>query len=347
MRRETLEIDGWAEVVRFEDEASGLRAIVSVHDTTLGPALGGCRMYPYPQFDDALEDVLRLSRGMTYKNALAGIPFGGGKSVIWADPKTDKSPELFHAFGEAVASLEGRYYTAADSGIHEEDLRTVQERTPYVGGVAGPDSKAGDPGPYTARGVWRGLRAAAAHKFGTEDLADRTVIVLGLGSVGAELCRLLHEDGASLIVSDIDEVKIRTLMSTYGARPAHHSEAFAKPADIYAPCALGGAINPTTIGLLQAQAVAGAANNQLATPEMGRKLLDRGVLYAPDYVINAGGVITIGMGILDEWSEDAVFHRIDETSHTVAKIFERSDREHAPTGEVADRLAEEIIEAAR
>lgn len=342
MEMRELPVEGWRKVVHFRDDDAGLNAIVSVHDATLGPACGGCRVRPYASFDDALEDVKRLSRGMTYKNALGGIPFGGGKAVIIADPRKDKTPEMFRAFGEALNEMGGLYYTAEDSGVSEHDLEIVRTVTKYVGGI---ESKGigGNPSPFTARGVWRGIEAAAKHKLGRDDLKGLKVAILGVGAVGMALAKLLHEAGARLVVADINKDAVAEAVSLYGAVPVAPEHAVAADVDVFSPCALGGSVNKESIGRLTAKIVAGAANNQLLTPDMDAALQERGVLYAPDYVINAAGVISVGLEILGQWTEAEMNRRIDAIGPRLSQIFERADREQRPTGEIADRMALEVI----
>ncbi len=344
MIAEEIAVDGWRKVVHFTDAASGLDAIIAVHDATLGPACGGCRIRAYESFDAALDDVKRLSRGMTFKNALGGIPFGGGKGVIIADPKTQKTAALMRAFGRAVASLDGLYYTAEDSGVTEHDLEIVREVTKYAAGVA-QKGVGGNPSPFTARGVWRGIQAAATHKLGRTSLKDLSVSVLGVGAVGMALADLLHEEGAKLTVADVNEAAVAEAVRRFGAVAVAPADCIAADVDIFSPCALGGAINKDSIGRLKARIVAGAANNQLATPDMDRALFDRGVLYAPDYVINAAGVISVGMEILGQWNERDLNARIDRIGDTLTGIFERSVQSGRPTGEIADELALEVIAA--
>ncbi|MEL6364057.1 MAG: amino acid dehydrogenase [Pseudomonadota bacterium] len=346
MKYDVLEVPGWRRVVHFEDAEAGLKAIISVHDASLGPAVGGCRMRAYETFEDGLEDVKNLSRGMTYKNALGGIPFGGGKSVIFGDPKTDKTPQLFHAFGRAVESLDGLYTTAQDSGITPLDLQLVAEKTKHVGGL-GHDGQGGDPSPFTARGVWRGVHATVRHRFKTDDLKGMRVLVAGVGAVGFGLCRLLHEDGAELVVADVNAEAVERAKSEFGATAVHPDEIFAQDGDLYAPCALGGAINAGTLPFLKVKAVAGAANNQLKTPEMGEALRARDILYAPDYVINAAGVISVGHEVMGDWEHDSLYARIDQIGDTLTQIFERAEQEGRTTSEVADQMALEIVEVAR
>ncbi|OFX01111.1 MAG: hypothetical protein A3E78_11395 [Alphaproteobacteria bacterium RIFCSPHIGHO2_12_FULL_63_12] len=346
MESREIEVAGWRKVVHISDKASGLDAIIAVHDATLGPACGGCRVRPYATFAAALDDVTRLSRGMTYKNALGGIPFGGGKAVIIADPKTQKSPEMMRAFGRAVDSLGGLYYTAEDSGVTEHDMEIVRSVTKYVAGIANKGS-GGNPSPFTARGVWRGVQAAAKARLGAASLKDARVAILGVGAVGMSLAELLHEEGARLVVADVNDAAVREAVKRFDAVAVLPDECVGADVDVFSPCALGGAINADTIGRLRATIVAGAANNQLATPEMDKALYDRGVLYAPDYVINAAGVISVGLEILNQWSHEELTRRIDAIGPRLAAIFERSARDRRPTGEIADEMALDVIAKAK
>ncbi|HBK92247.1 MAG TPA: amino acid dehydrogenase, partial [Parvularcula sp.] len=307
---------------------------------------GGCRIRPYPRFEAALDDVTRLSRGMTYKNALGGIPFGGGKAVINADPKTQKTESLLRAFGRAVESLEGLYYTAEDSGVTEHDLDIVRKETKYVAGLARA-GEGGNPSPFTARGVFRGVEAAARFRLGRSNLSGLRVAVLGAGAVGMELCRLLHEAGARLTVADVNAAAVDEAVRRFGAAAAAPDELVAADVDVFSPCALGGAINAQSIGRLRAPVVAGAANNQLLTPDMDAALRAKGVLYAPDYVINAAGVISVGLEILDQWNAADLNARIDRIGDTLTAIFDRSAREGRPTGEIADAMAMDVIAKAK
>lgn len=346
MDAEELVVEGWRKVVRFKDAATGLDAIIAVHDATLGPACGGCRVRAYENFDAALDDVKRLSRGMTFKNALGGIPFGGGKAVIIADPKAQKTDALMRAFGAAVESLGGLYYTAEDSGVTERDLEIVREVTKYAAGVS-QRGVGGNPSPFTARGVWRGIEAAARHKLGRRSLSGLRVAVLGVGAVGMALAELLYDAGARLVVSDVNEASVREAAARFDAVAVAPADCVAADVDVFSPCALGGAISRETIGRLKATIVAGAANNQLATPDMDKALFDRGVLYAPDYVINAAGVISVGLEILGDWSEIELTRRIDAIGPRLTEIFERSARDHRPTGAIADEMALEAIKNGR
>jgi len=342
MKSEDLDVAGWRRVVHFSDAATGLDALIAVHDATLGPACGGCRVRPYASFEAALDDVTRLSRGMTYKNALGGIPFGGGKAVIIADPKTQKTPDMMRAFGRAVDSLDGLYYTAEDSGVTEHDMEIVRSVTKYVAGIA-QKGVGGNPSPFTARGVWRGVEAAARAKFGSSSLQDLRVAILGVGAVGMALGELLHEAGAKLVVADVNEAAVEEAVRRFGAMAVSPEDCIASDVDVFSPCALGGSINKATIGRLKAKIVAGAANNQLLTPDMDRALFDKGVLYAPDYVINAAGVISVGLEILNQWSETELTRRIDAIGPRLSAIFDRSARDRRPTGEIADEMALEVI----
>jgi leucine dehydrogenase len=342
MKSEDLDVAGWRRVVHFSDAATGLDALIAVHDATLGPACGGCRVRPYESFEAALDDVTRLSRGMTYKNALGGIPFGGGKAVIIADPKTQKTPEMMRAFGRAVESLDGLYYTAEDSGVTEHDMEIVRSVTKYVAGIA-QKGVGGNPSPFTARGVWRGVEAAASARIGRASLEGLRVAILGVGAVGMALGQLLHDAGARLIVADVNEAAVDEAVKRFGAVAVSPGDCIAADVDVFSPCALGGSVNEDTIGRLKAKIVAGAANNQLLTPDMDRALFDRGVLYAPDYVINAAGVISVGLEILHQWSETELTRRIDAIGPRLSAIFDRSARDRRPTGEIADEMALEVI----
>lgn len=346
MESRELDIVGWRKVIHVTDAATKLSAIIAVHDATLGPACGGCRVRPYETFDAALDDVKRLSRGMTFKNALGGIPFGGGKAVIIADPKTQKTPEMMRAFGRAVDSLGGLYYTAEDSGVSEHDMEIVRSVTKYAAGIA-EKGVGGNPSPFTARGVWRGIEAAAKARLDRTSLDGLRVAILGVGAVGMALGDLLHRAGARLVVADVNEKAVAEAVKRFGAIAVSPDDCIGADVDVFSPCALGGSINKETISQLKASIVAGAANNQLATPEMDKALLDRGVLYAPDYVINAAGVISVGLEILETWTEDELNRRIDAIGPRLSEIFARSARDKRPTGAIADEMALEVIAKAK
>ncbi len=342
MKIEEISAPGWHKIVHITDGETGLDSIVSVHDATLGPACGGCRVFPYQSFEAGLEDVKNLSRGMTYKNALGGIPFGGGKAIVFADPKKDKSTAMLKALGRAIDTLEGLYYTAEDSGMSEADIQTIREETSYAAGMAN-NGVGGNPSPFTARGVWRGIQAAVRHKFNTDDLTGKSVSILGVGAVGMALAEHLHGSGAKLIVADVNKNSVREAIDRFGAVEVAPAQAHAADVDIFAPCALGGSINADTVHDIKASIIAGAANNQLKTPDMDQILKSKDILYAPDYVINAAGVISVGLEILGEWSHDDLNQRIDKIGDTLTSIFERAQREDRPTGSVADQLAMEVI----
>ncbi|MCP4999920.1 MAG: Glu/Leu/Phe/Val dehydrogenase [Hyphomicrobiales bacterium] len=334
------EFDGHEKIVFGHDAATGLYTVIAIHDTRLGPALGGCRMWPYQNTDEALTDALRLSRGMTYKNALAGLDYGGGKAVIIADPKLHKTPELMRAFGKKVDALGGLYITGEDVGLTPADMEMIGGATEHVRGTA--QNHRGDPSPYTALGVYNGIQSALMHKFGSPDLHGRKVSIQGLGNVGFTLARFLHHAGADLVVSDINQNSVDRAIDAFGATSVDPADAHKVDADIFAPCALGAGLNSVTIPQLGAPIIAGSANNQLAEPGDGQALAARGILYAPDYVINAGGVIALAKHDVKDEVLEADVRQIGETLKT---IFERADVENAPTDVVADRIAEERLSA--
>jgi leucine dehydrogenase len=334
--------DEHEQVVFFHDRERGLRAIVAIHDTTLGPAVGGCRMWPYASEAEALTDVLRLAQGMTFKAAMADLPYGGGKTVIIGDPRTDKSEALFRALGWAVDSLGGRYYTGEDVGTTPADMDIAGEETPYVLGRSRGGS--GDPAPITARGVRLGIRAAVRHRLGRDDLKGVRVAIQGLGSVGFNLARLLARDGAVLIVADLDEARAARAAGELGAAVVGCEDIVAVEADVLAPCALGGVIDDASLPRLACAIVAGAANNQLAEPRHGIELRRRGILYAPDYVINAGGLINIAHELRPGgYDRQRALARLESIPQALLEVFERAAGEGAPTHEVAERMARERI----
>ncbi|WP_138379708.1 Glu/Leu/Phe/Val dehydrogenase dimerization domain-containing protein [Luteithermobacter gelatinilyticus] len=344
---ETNQFKGHEKVVYLHDKESGLKAIIAVHDTSLGPAAGGCRMWPYENEMDALTDALRLSRGMSYKNAVAGLKLGGGKSVIIADPHKDKNEQLFRAFGRFVDSLNGTYISAEDVGISVEDMEIVAKETRHVIGLQSSENASGDPSPFTARGTYLGIKAAVKHKLGQDDLKGLTVAVQGVGHVGYHLCKHLDEAGAHLIVSDIHQPSLDRVVQEFGAKVVSVAEIMSVACDVLAPCALGAVLNDATIPALRTPIVAGAANNQLARDEHGQMLHDKGILYAPDYVINAGGIINVSAEARGKYDVNWVNDKVDNIYTTLGTIFERSDKEGRPTNVIADELAEEIIAAAR
>lgn len=328
----------------FFDPATGLKGFIAIHSTALGPAFGGCRRWTYPNEKAALSDALRLSRGMSYKNALAGIPFGGGKAVIMAEPEAPKCSRLFEVFGEAVESLGGRYITAEDVGVSVADMESVARATRYVSGIAAAKGGAGgDPSPKTAMGVFLGIRAAATRALKRNDLDGVTVAIQGVGHVGYHVCRLLAEAGARVRVADVDASNVARVCDEFGVEKVDTREILRQEVDVLAPCALGGVISAETIPSLRAKIVAGAANNQLAEPEDGDLLHRNGILYAPDYVINAGGIISVAAEFQGDRSEADVDEKIAGIEGRVIEIFERSEREGLAPARVADRLAEEVI----
>jgi leucine dehydrogenase len=333
------------QVVFCNDEASGLRAIIAVHDTSLGPALGGCRMWPFASEDEALEDALRLSRGMTYKAAVAGLNLGGGKAVIIGDPKKDKSEALFRAFGRFVHGLGGRYITAEDVATSVQDMEWVRAETPYVVGISRALGGSGDPSPMTALGVYTGMKACTGWLENTWDLSGLTVAVQGLGHTGYWLASYLHKDGVKLIVTDIDEERVRHAAEEFGARAVAPDAIYDADADIYAPCALGGVVNDETIKRLRCRIIAGSANNVLGDEDRhGPGLREKGILYAPDFVINSGGLINAA-NELEGYSQERVKRQIENIYYILKEIFEVSKREDIPTGVAANRVAEARIQS--
>ena len=340
------DFDGHERVWLGEDEARGLTAIVAIHNTALGPALGGTRIWPHPTFDAALTDALRLSRGMTFKAAIAGVPFGGGKAVIRADPNTGKTPDLLEAYAEMLAMLNGQYYTGEDVGLTLADADFLRERTPNISGTTAGGS--GNPSPVTALGVCLGLKAALKHRTGSDRLEGVRIAVQGLGSVGRALCERLHEEGALLTVADIDGARVAAAVEAFGAQAVASDGIVAAPVDIFAPCALGGVLSSETIPHLKAGIVAGSANNQLARHQDAAELMRRGVLYAPDYVINSGGLVNVAMELMpDGYDRAAVMAKVEEIPLTLARIFERAEKEGRPTNDIAQAMAGQIIARAR
>jgi len=340
---ETIAEMGHEQVVFCHDKASGYRGIIAIHDTTLGPALGGCRFWNYASDDEAVTDALRLSRGMTYKNAVAGLNLGGGKSVIIGDNKTSDREMLFRAHGRFCDSLGGRYVTAEDVGTTVEDMDFVHMETKYVAGIG---SKSGDPSSVTAHGVFRAIQASAMERWGSDSLEGRTVAIQGCGNVGHHLANELHRAGAQLIVTDIDAGRIQKVVDATGATAVALKDIYGVKADIFAPCALGGIINDETIPQLRVEIVAGAANNQLLEDRHGDALESRGILYAPDYVANAGGVINV-YSELTGWTRERSLRKAGEIYTTVRSVFRLAKDTNIPTYKAADRVAEQRIHAVR
>ncbi len=323
------------------DETSGLKALICIHDTTLGPALGGTRMWVYEKEDEAIEDVMRLARGMTYKAAVAGLNLGGGKGVVIGDPKKDKSEELWRAFGRAVQSLNGRYITAEDVGTSPHDMNYVAMETDSVVGLMG---TSGDPSPFTAKGVYHGLQACAEKLYGSRSLKGKKVAVQGVGSVGYYLVKHLVEDeGAEVVVTDIDEERVKKVVDEFGVKAVGTDEIYSVDMDIFAPCALGAVINDKTLPQLKCKIVGGGANNVLAEERHGEEIEKKGILYAPDYVINAGGLINVA-DELKGYNKERALKSVEEIYNSVKMVLEIAERDNIPTYKAADRLAEERIE---
>jgi leucine dehydrogenase len=332
------------QLVFWSEPELGYRGIIAIHDTTMGPALGGTRFWNYESEQEAIVDALRLARGMTYKAAIAGLKLGGGKSVIWGDNRTKDREMLFRAHGRAVESLGGRYITAEDVGTSPEDMEFVAMETKHVSGLAG---RSGDPSPVTAYGVYRGIKACAAVEYGDDSLKGRHVAVQGLGHVGYNLCEDLAQEGAKLTVTDIDRERVQRVVDAFGAEAVEADEIYDVEADVFAPCALGAVIDDDTIDRLRVDIVAGAANNQLAESSVhGPGLHERGILYAPDYVINAGGLINV-YGELRDWSLDRSKRKAGEIYNTLLRIFDLAKCERIPTETAANRVAEERLRQAR
>src|SRR4051794_31662407 len=332
---------GHEQVTYFNDPASGLRAIIPIYSTALGPALGGTRFYPYANEDDALTDVLNLSKAMAYKAACAGLDLGGGKAVIIGDPHKDKTEALLRAYGRFVQAIGGRYYTACDVGTYVEDMDVVARECRYVTGRSPAHGGAGDSSILTAYGVFQGMRAAAEHLWGTPSLRGRRVGVEGVGKVGHHLVEHLIDDGAAVVVSDVDPQAVTHVQDHHAGVEAVRPEQLpSTPMDVYSPCALGGALNDETVGQLQAQIVCGAANNQLDHPGIERQLEERGVLYAPDYVVNAGGLIQVADEI-DGYSEPRARAKATQIFDTTKRLFELAAESQVPPAVAADRMAEQ------
>ncbi|MEI8365745.1 MAG: Glu/Leu/Phe/Val dehydrogenase dimerization domain-containing protein [Parachlamydiaceae bacterium] len=340
LRIKELDIPGYEKVIEGEDPTRGLHCFIAIHSTVLGPALGGARIYPYATREAALEDALRLAKAMTYKSSVAEDGLGGGKSVIIADPKSAKTPELLHAFAEVIDHLKGSYITAEDVGTTIADMMLIREKTPYVAALS-TDRSSGDPSRFTARGIYRGIQAVTKKLWHTKSLKGKKVAIQGLGNVGSKLANILFWEGAELIVSDIDEKLVHQHMHDYGAQRIDVDHFNSVECDILAPCALGGTINPTTIPLLRCKAIAGSANNQLLSHEQGQQLMELGILYAPDYIINSGGIINAAAEFEDggynpRVARDKVNHLYD----ILIGIFHKSEAGKLPTNVVADHIAE-------
>ena len=325
------------------DATVGLFGIIAIHNTKLGPAAGGCRMFPYESVDAALKDVLRLSKGMSYKNAMAGLPLGGGKCVIIADPSRPDKADLLRAFAKHVQSLGGRYWTAIDVGVSPKDADILAENCDYIFARASQYPVGFNPSLFTALGGFTGIRAVVKHLWGRTDLQGIKVAVQGLGATGQDLSRQLHEAGAQLIVADINEEALKYVVDHYGATPVSPEEIHSQQVDIFAPCALGGIINDYSIPEIKARAICGLANNQLASARHGKMLMDKGISYVPDYVVNAGGMMGAGTRIFSQPSMEDSRNRVLGLYDIILNLLSKAENEKRPTSEVADEMALALI----
>ena len=345
-----IQNEQFEQIVYCHDPKVGLKAIVSMHSTALGPAVGGCRMWNYASEQEALTDVLRLSKGMTYKASISGLNWGGGKAVIMGDAKSaTKNRAMLERFGEYIDRLGGNYVTAKDVGISSEDLAIVKTRTKHVLGIDGEPGSSGDPSPATAWGVYHGMKSCAKHAFGNASLKDLKIVVQGLGSVAYYMIEHLLAEGAKVIACDVDPVAVDRAVKKYGIEVVRADAIYDVPSDVFAPCALGAIINPQTLERLKTKIVAGAANNQLATSSDGMELMRRGIVYAPDYVINAGGLINIYYEGYEEggYSKTRAFEHVERIGKTLTEILDRSKSEKQPSYLVADKIAEERVTRAK
>lgn len=343
---ERIQNEGYEQIVFCHDKSVGLKAIIAIHDSTLGPGTGGCRMYPYQNENDALEDVLRLSKGMTYKASISNLKFGGAKAVIIGDAKTQKTPELLTRFGQFVESLKGNYITAKDVGIGGPDLQVIQKQTKHVLGIEGNPNSSGDPSPLTAWGVYNGMKACAAHVYGEPSLKGKKVAMQGLGTVSYYLLKHLKEEGAVVVGADVDENAVAKCQKEYGISVVSTEDIAFQDCDIFSPNALGAILNEKSIPRLKCKIVAGAANNQLATASDGHELLKRGIIYAPDYAINAGGLINI-YHEMGGYNAARAYDHVAGIYRTIEEILNRSKQEGRPPHEIADLIAEERVAAAK
>lgn len=339
-----VSFDNHEQIVFCNDKDTGLKAIIGIHNTVLGPALGGTRMWKYTNEWEALNDVLRLSRGMTYKSAVTGLNLGGGKAVIIGDSKTDKTPAMISKFGEFVNSLSGKYITAEDVGTTTADMDLIRDVTPHVTGISQARGGSGNPSPVTAYGVYMGMKAAAKYKFGTENLAGKRILVQGIGHVGETLVEYLTKEGALVQITDINDGRVQEVSSKYGAQIFTGADVYSADVDIYAPCALGATVNDETINRIQAKVIAGAANNQLANEQIhGQILKDKGILYAPDFLINAGGIINVYAEIVGYDSAEAM-RRTENIYNTTLEILTFAEANNMTTYQAALSVAEKRIE---
>jgi len=340
-----LSFDNHEQIVFCNDKDTGLKAIIGIHNTVVGPALGGTRMWNYASEWDALNDVLRLSRGMTFKSAITGLNLGGGKAVILGDAKTQKTPELMLKFAEFVHSLGGKYITAEDVGMETSDMDLVRTVTPYVTGISEEKGGAGNPSPITAYGVFMGMKAAAKYAYGSDVLEDKTIYVQGIGNVGEALVEHLTNEGAKVVISDINMGRLEEVRDKYQAKIYEGSNLYAEDMDIYAPCALGATINDETLASLKAKVVAGAANNQLADEKRhGLMLRDKGIIYAPDFLINAGGIINV-YAELENYGKQEIIRKTENIYNTTLEILAKADAQNITTHQAAFEIAQARIDA--
>ena len=339
-----VSFDNHEQIVFCHDKDTGLKAIIGIHNTVLGPALGGTRMWNYTSEWEALNDVLRLSRGMTYKSAITGLNLGGGKAVIMGDSKIDKTPEMITKFGEYVNSLSGRYITAEDVGTTTADMDRIREVTPHVTGISVDKGGSGNPSPVTAYGVFMGLKAAAKYQFGTDDLQGKKVLVQGIGHVGETLVEHLTKAGAIVTITDINEARLQEVGAKYGAKIYTGNDLYSADVDIYSPCALGATINDETINKIKAKVIAGAANNQLANEQVhGKMLMEKGILYAPDFLINAGGIINVYAEIVG-YDQAEALRRTENIYNTTLEIFGFAKANNMTTYQAALNMAQNRID---
>ena len=342
---DTPDFDDHEEVVSVSCASTGLRAVIAIHSTALGPGLGGVRCWPYDSGMAAIKDALRLSRGMTYKNALAGLDLGGGKSVILGDPKTARSPEALRAFARAIDRLDGRYIGAEDVGMTVADIDLMRDVTPHVAGTSWGAAASGDPSPHTAEGVFLGIKASVAAATGSDDMTGATIGIMGLGAVGWKLAEMLREAGAELLVADVDVPRTVRAAARLQARIVDPTRLPFEPMDVFAPCALGGVLTRDFAESAPVKIICGAANNQLATPDVDAALWDEGKLYAPDYLVNAGGVINVAAEASGTYDAYNVGMKVREIGTTTAQVLAQAKADDCPTGAVADALALARIDA--
>ncbi len=345
---ETISKYGHEQIVFCHEQATGLKAVIAIHNTILGPALGGCRMWPFESEEEAIADAVRLSRGMTYKNAAAGLNLGGGKAVIIGDPNKDKSEALFRAFGRFVQSLGGRYITAEDVGTSEEDMEYIKMETDFVSGLPEQFGGSGDPSPFTALGTYEGIRASVKYRLKRNDLKGIRIAVQGAGHVGYYLCEMLHEAGAELIVNDIFEERVDKIVDDFGAKSVKSDKIYDVDAEVFAPCALGAIVNDDTISRMKFKIIAGGANNQLLDEKIhGQKLKAKNILYAPDYLINAGGVINVFFEVINEYNRERVTQKVKNIYNILMEVYHIADKENITTAKAAARFAEKRLNLIR